>query len=58
MNRKAFESLALSGGFDSFGIPREDFFGKDNKGVVFLDSLVKYGQLYQQEQRSTELSVW
>lgn len=58
VNRKAFESLALSGGFDSFGIPREDFFGKDNKGVVFLDSLVKYGQLYQQEQREVQNSLF
>ena len=35
VNRKAFESLALSGGFDSFGIPREDFFAKDSKGNDF-----------------------
>ena len=41
VNRKAFESLALSGGFDSFGIPREDFFAKDSKGNVFLDTLVR-----------------
>ena len=35
VNRKAFETLALSGGFDSFGIRREQFFGKNNKGETF-----------------------
>jgi len=47
VNRKAFESLALSGGFDSFGIRREDFFAENNKGEMFLDTLVRYGQNYQ-----------
>ena len=50
VNRKAFESLALSGGFDSFGIAREDFFAENNKGEVFLDTLVRYGQMYQMGQ--------
>ncbi len=56
VNRKAFESLALSGGFDSFGIPRENFFGLNSKGEVFLDTLVRYGQMYQmgmQEMRNS-----
>ncbi|MDE6012768.1 MAG: DNA polymerase III subunit alpha, partial [Prevotella sp.] len=47
VNRKAFESLALSGGFDSFGICREAFFEDNGKGGVFLDTLVRYGQSYQ-----------
>ena len=47
VNRKAFESLALSGGFDSFGIRREEFFGTNAKGEMFLDTLVRYGQNYQ-----------
>ena len=47
VNRKGLESLALSGGFDCFGIKREDYFGKNNKGEMFLDTLVRYGQQYQ-----------
>ena len=39
VNRKAFESLALSGGFDGLGIRREEFFGVNGKGEVFLDTL-------------------
>ncbi|MCR5131757.1 MAG: DNA polymerase III subunit alpha [Prevotella sp.] len=58
VNRKALESLALSGGFDSFGIARESFFGSDNRGNVFLDTLVRYGQLYQAEQQEAQTSLF
>ena len=58
VNRKAFESLALSGGFDSFGIPRESFFAADNKGNVFLDTLMRYAQLYQAEKQQAMNSLF
>ena len=58
VNRKAFESLALSGGFDSFGIPRESFFASDARGNQFLDTLVRYGQLYQAEQQQAQNSLF
>ena len=58
VNRKAFESLVLSGGFDSFGIPRENFFGLNSKGEVFLDTLVRYGQIYQMEQQQMRNSLF
>ena len=58
VNRKAFESLALSGGFDSFGIRREDYFAQNAKGEMFLDTLVRYGQLYQQEKAEMQNSLF
>ena len=58
VNRKAFESLALSGGFDSFGIRREDFFVENNKGEMFIDLLVRYGQTYQQEKSQAQNSLF
>ena len=58
VNRKAYESLALSGGFDSFGIRREEFFATNAKGEVFLDTLVRYGQLYQQEKLQAQNSLF
>ena len=57
-NRKALESLALSGGFDSFGIQREQYFAPDNKGNIFLDSLIRYGNSYQQEQQQATMSLF
>ena len=58
VNRKAFESLALSGGFDSFGIRREDFFAENSKGEQFLDTLVRYGQVYQTEKAQAQNSLF
>ena len=58
VNRKAFESLALSGGFDSFGIRREEFFAQNAKGEVFLDTLVRYGQTYQAEKQQAQNSLF
>ena len=58
VNRKAYESLALSGGFDSFGIRREDFFATNAKGEMFLDTLVRYGQTYQQEKAEQQNSLF
>ena len=58
VNRKAFESLALSGGFDSFGIRREDYFATNNKGEQFLDIIVRYGQTYQMEKSQMQNSLF
>ena len=58
LNRKALESLALSGAFDSFGIRRENFFAENGKGEMFLDTLVRYGQTYQAEKASAQNSLF
>ena len=57
-NRRCLESLALSGGFDVFRIPREQYLGKNNKGEVFLDTLIRHGQLYQTEKASAQNSLF
>ena len=58
VNRKAFESLALSGGFDSFGIRREDYFATNSRGEEWLDTLVRYGQTYQMEKAQAQNSLF
>ena len=57
-NRKAFESLVLSGGFDSFGIDRERYLAPNNKGDIFLDILIRFGQLYQVEKSKAQMSLF
>ena len=57
-NRKAFEALALSGGFDSFGIRREDFFAENHKGETFIDIVMRYGQTYQLEKQQSQNSLF
>lgn len=58
VNRKAMESLALSGGFDSFGIRREQYFAQNAKGDTFVETLLRYGQVYQSEQSSMQNSLF
>ncbi len=58
VNRKALESLALSGGFDSFGIRREDFFAQNNKGETFIELILRFGQNYQAEKQQARNSLF
>ena len=57
-NRKCFESMALSGGFDSFGIRRENYFGKNDRGESFFDTMLRYGQAYQAAQSEAQNSLF
>lgn len=58
-NRKNFENLALSGGFDSFKeITREQYFAPNSKGEPFLDTLLRYGVRYQSDKASSVNSLF
>ena len=58
VNRKAFESLALSGGFDCFGNQREQYLAPNSKGEVFLDLIVRFGQQYQEDKSQAANSLF
>ena len=58
VNRKAMEALTLSGGFDSFGLRREQYFETMPKGGTFIEALIRYGQYYQQEQSQMQNSLF
>lgn len=58
VNKKNIESLALAGAFDNIeGIRREQFF-VENNGLLFLDHIIKYGNMYQQDQASSQNSLF
>ena len=57
-NRKCFESMALSGGFDSFGIDRERYFGQNEKGEKFFDTVIRFGQAYQTQKQLAANSLF
>ena len=57
-NRKCFESMALSGGFDSFGVPREQLMGVNERGDSFFDTLIRFGQSYQSAKREAQNSLF
>jgi len=58
VNKKAWESLALSGAFDCFGIKREQFVTPDAKGTTFIEILMRYGQRVQAEKASAQASLF
>ena len=58
VNRKAIESLVLSGGFDSFGVTRERYLAPTAKGEVFLDTLMRFGQHFQAEKMQAQMSLF
>ena len=58
VNRKAFESLAYSGGFDSFGLYREQYFAPCGKEGSFLDAIVRYGQCFQASKAEAATSLF
>ncbi|MDD2313628.1 MAG: DNA polymerase III subunit alpha [Proteiniphilum sp.] len=58
-NKKNIEALALSGAFDSLpGMHREQFLAMNSKGEEFLDTLIRYGNKYQQDKQETMTSLF
>jgi len=58
VNRKAFEALLHSGAFDSFGISRKQFMLPCKGGDIFLDTLIRYGELFRQDSMDSSISLF
>ena len=58
VNRKAFESLLHAGAFDSFGICRKQFTLPNKNGDIFLDILLRYGELYKKDSMESSISLF
>jgi DNA polymerase-3 subunit alpha len=58
-NKKAFENLALGGGFDSFeGIHRAQYLQTNQKGEQFIAKAMKFGHAYQLSKDSAQVSLF
>jgi DNA polymerase-3 subunit alpha len=57
-NKKAFENLALAGGFDSFDTHRAQYLHDDGDGVMFLEKVLRYANKYQETQNSSQVSLF
>ena len=58
-NKKAFESLALAGGFDCFtDTHRAQYFHDDGDGITFLEKAIKYGAKFQENENSSQVSLF
>lgn len=58
-NKKAFENLALAGGFDSFtGTTRAQYFHDDGDGITFYEKAIRYGAKFQENENSSQVSLF
>lgn len=57
-NKKAFESLAYAGGFDSFGHHRSVYFDGEEGGAKFLEKAMKFGAKHQYNENSAQVSLF
>jgi len=58
-NKRAVESLALSGAFDSFDdVRREQLFVENSKGEQVLESILRYGNKFQTDMAMTQNSLF
>ncbi len=57
-NKKAFENLALAGGFDSFDTHRAQYLHDDGDGVMFVEKVLRYAAKYQETQNSSQVSLF
>jgi len=58
-NKKAFESLALAGGFDCFtDTHRAQYFHIEGEGITFLEKAMRFGSKFQENENSSQVSLF
>ena len=57
-NKKAFENLALAGGFDSFDTHRAQYLHHDGDGVMFIEKLLRTAAKFQETENSAQVSLF
>ncbi len=58
-NKKAFENLALAGGFDSLGSShRAQYLHTEGDGVIFLEKIIKSAAKFQENENSSQMDMF
>jgi DNA polymerase-3 subunit alpha len=58
-NKKAFENLALAGGFDCFtDTHRAQYFHHDGDNITFYEKAMRYGSKFQENENSAQVSLF
>lgn len=58
-NKRAFENLALAGGFDCFtDTHRAQYFHHEGDGITFLEKAIRYGAKFQENENSAQVSLF
>jgi DNA polymerase-3 subunit alpha len=58
VNKKAMESMAYAGCFDSFKAHRAQYFAADNSGKTLIESALKFGAAAQENENSSQFSMF
>ena len=58
INRKALETLVLSGALESMGIDREAYFAVGKSGKDFIDELIEYGERFRADVEDSSVSLF
>lgn len=59
INKKAFENIALAGGFDCFSkVHRAQYFHAEADGIPFLEKAIRFGNKYQESKNSAQMSLF
>ena len=57
-NKKAFDSLAAAGAFDSFEINRSQYFHDNGDGITFIEKILRHGNKFQENKNSSQVSLF
>ena len=57
-NKKAFDSLAYAGAFDSFEITRAQYFHDNGDGITFIEKILRHGNKFQENKNSSQVSLF
>ena len=59
VNKRVFEGLAYAGGFDGFsGTHRAQYFALDEKQRTFIDKAIRFGNRFQEDANSSQMSLF
>ena len=58
VNRKAFETLLYAGALDGFGLKRRQYELPGRSGQLFIDEIVRYGELYRSDTLDASASLF
>ena len=57
-NKRALESIAYAGGFDSFSLERSQYFSKDDSGHTYIEKMIKFGNKVKDNINSAQFNMF
>ncbi len=57
-NKRALDSVAYAGGFDSFELKRHQYFAKEENGQSYLEHMIKFGNKVKDSSNSNQVDMF